>query len=222
MIAENLHKVLSTIRPGVKLVAVSKFHPAEALLEAYNAGQRVFGESHVQELVAKQQNLPQDIEWHFIGHLQTNKVKYMASFVSLIHAVDSLKLLQEIDKQAARHDRTIDCLLQVHIAREETKFGYTPDEVLQMLSEMEWSHLSNIRICGLMCMASNTDDEQLIASEFDTVYNLFEEVKQQYFLNADSFRYLSMGMSGDYLIAQQHGSNMVRVGSMIFGARNYG
>ena len=222
MIAENLHKVLSTIQPGIRLVAVSKFHPVSALQEAYDAGQRVFGESHVQELVEKQQLLPKDIEWHFIGHLQTNKVKYMASFISLIHAVDTVKLLKEIDKQAERNSRVIDCLLQIHIAKEETKFGFTPDELRTMLQEGEWKQFSHVRICGLMCMASNTDDVKQIADEFESVRMLFQEIKNEFFPTEESFRELSMGMSGDYEIAQQHGSTMVRVGTMIFGERNYG
>lgn len=221
MIAENLHKVLSTIQPGIRLVAVSKFHPVSALQEAYDAGQRVFGESHVQELVEKQQLLPKDIEWHFIGHLQTNKVKYMASFISLIHAVDTMKLLKEIDKQAERNNRIIDCLLQIHIAKEETKFGFTPDELRTMLQEGEWKQFSHVRICGLMCMASNTDDVKQIADEFESVRTLFQEIKNDFFPTEESFKELSMGMSGDYEIAQQHGSTMVRVGTMIFGERNY-
>lgn len=221
MIAENLHKVLSTIQPGIRLVAVSKFHPVSALQEAYDAGQRVFGESHVQELVEKQQLLPKDIEWHFIGHLQTNKVKYMASFISLIHAVDTMKLLKEIDKQAERNNRIIDCLLQIHIAKEETKFGFTPDELRTMLQEGEWKQFSHVRICGLMCMASNTDDVKQIADEFESVRMLFQEIKNEFFPTEESFKELSMGMSGDYEIAQQHGSTMVRVGTMIFGERNY-
>lgn len=221
MIAENLHKVLSTIQPGIRLVAVSKFHPVSALQEAYDAGQRVFGESHVQELVEKQQLLPKDIEWHFIGHLQTNKVKYMASFISLIHAVDTMKLLKEIDKQAERNNRIIDCLLQIHIAKEETKFGFTPDELRTVLQEGEWKQFSHVRICGLMCMASNTDDVKQIADEFESVRTLFQEIKNDFFPTEESFKELSMGMSGDYEIAQQHGSTMVRVGTMIFGARNY-
>jgi pyridoxal phosphate enzyme (YggS family) len=221
MIAENLHKVLSTIQPGIRLVAVSKFHPVSALQEAYDAGQRVFGESHVQELVEKQQLLPKDIEWHFIGHLQTNKVKYMASFISLIHAVDTMKLLKEIDKQAERNNRIIDCLLQIHIAKEETKFGFTPDELRTVLQEGEWKQFSHVRICGLMCMASNTDDVKQIADEFESVRMLFQEIKNEFFPTEETFKELSMGMSGDYEIAQQHGSTMVRVGTMIFGERNY-
>ena len=221
MIQKNLQTVKASLKPGVQLVAVSKFHPVEALQEAYDAGQRVFGESHVQELVAKQEVLPEDIEWHFIGHLQTNKVKYMAPFVSLIHAVDSLKLLKEIDKQAQKCDRVIDVLLQIHVAAEETKFGFTPDELVPMLAEGEWRQCTHARIVGLMAMATNTDDEGQIAKEFDQVRCLFADVKERFFVDAPWFKELSMGMSGDYLVAQEHGSTMVRVGSLIFGARNY-
>ena len=221
MIAENLKTVLASLKPGVALVAVSKFHPVEALQEAYDAGQRVFGESHVQELVAKQEVLPKDIKWHFIGHLQTNKVKYMAPFVSLIHAVDSVKLLKEIDKQAQKWGRVIDVLLQIHVAKEETKFGFTPDEVVDVLEAGEWKTLPNVRVVGLMAMATNTDDEGQIAEEFDTVRQLFARLKDRFFAESPDFKVLSMGMSGDYLIAQEHGSTMVRVGSMIFGERDY-
>lgn len=221
MIADNLQRVRATLQPGVELVAVSKFHPVEALQEAYAAGQRVFGESHVQELVAKQEVLPKDIVWHFIGHLQTNKVKYMAPFVSLIHAVDSLKLLREIDKQAAKVDRVIDVLLQLHVAAEETKFGFTPDELLAMLDAGEWRNFTHVRIVGLMAMATNTDDTQQIAKEFDRVNATFQTARERYFADNPAFKERSMGMSGDYLIAQAHGSTMVRVGSLIFGARNY-
>ena len=222
MIREHLQELKATLKPEVKLVAVSKFHPVEALQEAYDAGQRVFGESHVQELVAKEEVLPKDIEWHFIGHLQTNKVKYMASFVSLIHAVDSLKLLKEIDKQAQKCERTIDVLLQIHVAKEETKFGFTPEEVKEMLAEGAWRDCHHVRIVGLMAMATNTDNEEQIAQEFEEVKQLFDEVKADFFATEPSFSELSMGMSGDYFIAQEHGSTMVRVGSLIFGMRNYG
>lgn len=221
MIGENLQKVWDTLLPDVRLVAVSKFHPVEALQAAYDAGQRVFGESHVQELVAKQEVMPKDIEWHFIGHLQTNKVKYMASFVSLIHAVDSVKLLKEIDKQAQKCNRVIDVLLQVHVAKEETKFGFSPEELVQMLEEGEWKLFGSIRIAGLMAMATNTDDEAQIAEEFDTVRGLFCNMKERFFADTPEFKELSMGMSGDYQIAQRHGSTLVRVGSLIFGEREY-
>jgi len=221
MIAENLQAVRSTLPEGVQLVAVSKFHPVEALREAYDAGQRVFGESHVQELVAKHDVLPQDIEWHFIGHLQTNKVKQLAPFVSLIHAVDTFKLLKEIDRQAERAGRTIRCLLQVHVAQEETKFGFTPDELREFLNEGDWRQLAHVQICGLMCMATNTDDEAQIDREFALVESLFRELKARHFAQDDTFRELSMGMSDDYPIALRHGATLVRVGSRIFGQRIY-
>ena len=222
MIAENLNSVKATLKEGVELVAVSKYHPVEELQEAYDAGQRTFGESHVQEMVAKHEVLPQDIRWHFIGHLQTNKVKYMASFVSLIHSVDSLKLMKEIDKQARKVGRRIDVLLQLHVAEEETKFGFSPDEVLSMLDGEEWRAMEGIRIVGLMAMATNTDDEGQIASEFEAVKGLFDVLKCRFFAEEPSFKEISMGMSGDYMLAQEHGSTLVRIGSMIFGERDYG
>ena len=221
MISENLQKIRATLKPDVRLVAVSKFHPVEALQEAYDAGQRIFGENHVQELVAKEAVLPRDIEWHFIGHLQTNKVKYIAPFVSLIHSMDSLKLMKEIDKQGQKCGRVIDALLQIHVAAEETKFGFTPEEVIKMLAEGEWKNYTHVRLVGLMAMATNTDDDAQIAREFDTVQRLFHTLKTNYFADNPEFNQLSMGMSGDYLIAQQHGSTLVRVGSMIFGPRIY-
>jgi hypothetical protein len=221
MISENLQKIRTTLKPDVRLVAVSKFHPVEALQEAYDAGQRIFGENHVQELVAKEAVLPKDIEWHFIGHLQTNKVKYIAPFVSLIHSMDSLKLMKEIDKQGQKCGKVIDVLLQIHVAAEETKFGFTPEEVVQMLAEGEWKNYVHVRIVGLMAMATNTDDEAQIAQEFDIVQRLFNTLKTSVFADHPKFKEISMGMSGDYLIAQEHGSTMVRLGSMIFGPRNY-
>ena len=221
MISENLQKIRATLKPDVRLVAVSKFHPVEALQEAYDAGQRIFGENHVQELVSKEAVLPKDIEWHFIGHLQTNKVKYIAPFVSLIHSMDSLKLMKEIDKQGQKCGRVIDALLQIHVAAEETKFGFTPEEVIKMLAEGEWKNYTHVRLVGLMAMATNTDDDAQIAREFDTVQRLFHTLKTNYFADNPEFNQLSMGMSGDYLIAQEHGSTLVRVGSMIFGPRIY-
>lgn len=206
---------------GSRLVAVSKYHPVESIREAYEAGQRVFGESHVQELDAKRKTLPSGIEWHFIGHLQTNKVKYIVPYVSLIHSVDSMKLLREIDKQAGRVGRTVDCLLQLHVAREETKFGFLPAELLDTLREGEYRQMEHVRIRGLMCMATNTDDEDRIRSEFRFAHNIFEEVRGQFFNGAESFCELSMGMSDDYRIALEEGSTLVRVGSMIFGQRDY-
>ena len=222
MIAENLNRAKATLKAGVELVAVSKYHPVADLQEAYDAGQRVFGESHVQEMVAKHEVLPQDIRWHFIGHLQTNKVKYMAPFVCLIHSVDSLKLLREIDKQARKVGRVIDVLLQLHVAQEETKFGFSPEEVMAMLDDGEWRAMEGVRIVGVMAMATNTDDEGQIASEFEAVRALFGEMRRRFFAEESSFKEISMGMSGDYLIAQEHGSTLVRIGSMIFGERDYG
>lgn len=221
-IANNLRQVLNDLPQGVRLVAVSKFHSNEAILEAYRAGQRIFGESKVQEMTAKYESLPQDIEWHFIGHLQTNKVKYIAPYVSLIHGIDSLRLLTEVDKQAAKVGRIIDCLLQIHIAQEETKFGFTPSECRQMLSDEQWKALSHVRICGLMGMATNTDDTAQIECEFKRLHQFFEEVKATWFGDVSSFAELSMGMSHDYQEAIQAGSTLVRVGSKIFGERDYG
>lgn len=221
MISEKLNEVRNSLQDGVRLVAVSKYHPVSKLQEAYDAGQRVFGESHVQELVAKQQVLPDDIEWHFIGHLQTNKVKYIAPFVDLIHAVDTDKLLKEINKQAAKAERQIDCLLQVHVAAEESKFGFTPDELREYLQGGDWRAYGNVRIAGLMAMATNTDDDAQIESEFALVKSLFDEMKASVFADNDCFKELSMGMSGDYMLAMKHGSTLVRVGSMIFGEREY-
>lgn len=220
-IKENLNIVRDELVEGCRLVAISKYHPVEALQEAYDAGQRVFGESHVQELVAKEAVLPKDIEWHFIGHLQTNKVKYIAPFISLIHAVDTLKLLREIDKQAAKSDRVVDCLLQMHIAKEETKYGFSPDELTDVLNQAEWKELKNVRIVGLMCMATNTDDDAQVEKEFRYAHSIFEKVKREFFQSEDSFKELSMGMSGDYKIAMNEGSTMIRVGSKIFGERVY-
>lgn len=222
MIAENLQRVRATLKQGVCLVAVSKFHPVEALREAYGAGQRIFGESHVQELMAKEEVLPKDIEWHFIGHLQTNKVKYIVPYISLIHSVDSVKLLKEINKQAEKVDRVVDVLLQLHVAAEETKFGFTPGELLEMLAAGEWKTMQHVRVVGLMAMATNTDDEGQIAREFDTVNQVFATVKECFFADEPAFKERSMGMSGDYLIAQEHGSTMVRIGTTIFGERDYG
>ena len=221
MVAKNLHKVLSTIQSGIKLVAVSKFHPVSALQEAYDAGQRVFGESHVQELVEKERVLPKDIEWHFIGHLQTNKVKFIAPYISMIDAVDSLKLLREIEKQAAKSDRVINVLLELHIAQEATKYGLSLDACRQLLADGEWREMRHVKICGLMMMASNVDDGNQIASEFQKASDFFDEVKNAYFADDPSFCERSWGMSDDYHIAVRHSSTMVRIGTMIFGPRVY-
>ena len=220
-VKENLLKVKQTLHEGIELVAVSKFHPKEYIEEAYAAGQRIFGESREQELKQKHQELPQDIEWHFIGHLQTNKVKYIAPYVSMIEAVDSIRLLREIEKQAAKVERVIDVLLELHIANEETKSGMTLDECREMLAEGEWKSMSHIRIRGIMMMASNVDDEKQIASEFEQAYNIFKKLKSEYFANVDYFAIRSWGMSEDYPIAIKYGSNMIRVGSKIFGPRVY-
>lgn len=220
-IKANLQEVLAGITKDVTLVAVSKFHPNESIMEAYEAGQRIFGESKVQEMAQKYETLPKDIEWHFIGHLQSNKIKYMAPYVTMIHAIDSLSLLKEIDKHAKKVNRTISCLLQIHIAKEETKFGFSFDECRTMLNEEEWEKLDNIRICGVMGMATNCDDQKEIREEFNSLHTFFKEIKEEYFKDEESFKEISMGMSGDYEIAIEEGSTMVRVGSKIFGERIY-
>lgn len=220
-IQANLKEVLSELPAGVRLVAVSKFHPNEALEEAYAAGQRIFGESHVQEMTQKYETLPKDIEWHFIGHLQTNKVKYMTPYVAMIHAIDSYKLLAEVNKQAAKANRVIPCLLQIHIAQEETKFGFSFDECRDMLNAGEWKELKNIRLAGVMGMATNLDDAEQIKREFCSLNTFFKEIKQSYFTDSTSFKEISMGMSHDYPLAVETGSTLVRVGSKIFGERNY-
>lgn len=227
---QRLHHVLSTLTADVQLVAVSKYHPISALREAYDSGQRIFGESRVQELQEKHAALPADIAWHFIGHLQQNKVKYLAPYVSLIHAVDSLRLLQEIDRQGFRHRDTrlanglsakIEVLLQLHVAQEESKFGFSLEECRQFLNDGIWMTLENVQIAGLMCMASNTDDEAQIAREFSVAEQFFSEAKQLYFADEAAFRIRSWGMSNDYPIAMRHGATHVRVGSYIFGPREY-
>jgi len=201
---------------GVTLIAVSKYHPVEAIRAAYDAGHREFGESKAQDLVIKHQELPKDIRWHFIGHLQSNKIKYIAPFIHLIHSIDTFKLLQEVDKQGAKTGRRIPCLLQIHIAQEETKFGFTPQECMEMLEEGQWQLLQNVEIRGLMCMASNTDDKEQIASEFSAVQQLFNRIKERFFAGNDRFSILSAGMSDDYPIAIGHGSTHIRIGSGIF------
>ena len=220
-VAVRLCAVKETLLEGVKLVAVSKFHPADEIMAAYTAGQRVFGESHEQELARKHEALPKDIEWHFIGHLQTNKVKYIVPYISMIDAVDSVKLLKEINKQAAKHGRVVNVLLELHIAEEATKYGFTLDACREMLAAGEWRELKNVRLCGLMMMASNVDDEAQIRREFETAASFFDEVKQTYFADDDSFCERSWGMSGDYKIAMQCRSTMVRVGTALFGEREY-
>ncbi len=220
-VAGNLHKVLADLPEGVRLVAVSKFHPNEYLQAAYDEGQRIFGESHEQELSKKQATMPDDIQWHFIGHLQTNKVKYIAPYIDMIEAVDSIKLLKEINKQAAKHDRVINVLLELHIAQEATKYGLTPDACRQLLADGEWRELKNVHISGIMMMASNVDDEDQIRSEFMQAADFFDEVKAEYFADDDAFCERSWGMSHDYKIAVECRSTMVRVGTTIFGPRVY-
>lgn len=218
-VAKNLRGVLDDLPEGVRLVAVSKYHPNEYIEAAYSEGQRIFGESHEQELSRKASTLPKDIEWHFIGHLQTNKVKYIASYIAMIESVDSLKLLKEINKHAAKYDRIINVLLELHVAKDVTKYGFTPDACRDMLARGEWRDLRNVRICGLMAMASYTDDWQQIRNEFMTAAAFFDEVKARYFADDIFFRERSWGMSNDYRIALDCCSTMVRVGSMIFGKR---
>ena len=220
-VAKNLQQVVGNLPEGVSLVAISKFRPKEYLEAAYAVGQRIFGESHEQELSKKVAELPKDIEWHFIGHLQTNKVKYIAPYISMIDAVDSFKLLKEINKQAAKHDRVINVLLELHIAKEETKYGFTPDACREMLKEGQWRELNHVHISGLMMMASNVDDESQIRKEMMEAANFFDEVKRDYFADDDRFCERSWGMSHDYQIAVECRSTMVRVGTAIFGPRVY-
>lgn len=219
MIREQLKSIKSQLPDHVTLIAVSKTKPVSALQEAYDAGQRHFGENKVQEMVDKHLQLPKDIQWHLIGHLQTNKVKYIAPFVALIHSVDSIKLLQEINKQGEKNQRVIDCLLQFHIAQEETKFGLSLQEGIEILESDLFRSMHNVRIRGVMGMASFTEEENLILTEFSSLRKIFDELKNTYFMQENSFSEISMGMSGDYLLAIQEGSTMVRVGSSIFGSR---
>lgn len=220
-IKECLEQLREELPTSIKLVAVSKFHPVEVVRAAYDAGQRLFGESRVQEMVAKHDALPKDIEWHFIGHLQPNKVKYIAPFVHLIHAVDSLKLLAEIDKQARRCDRVIPCLLQLHVAAEETKFGFSVEECEALLSSGEWRSLHHVSIVGLMCMATNTDDQERIRHDFHEAYMFYKHAKKEYFAQSPEFCIRSWGMSHDFPLAVTEGATMVRVGTRIFGNREY-
>lgn len=218
-VAEQITRLQKELPEGVNLLAISKYQPIEAIQEAYDAGQRMFGENHIQEMAAKAAALPKDIQWHFTGHVQTNKIKYMAPFVNLIHAVDSFRLLREIDKHAAKHERRIDCLLQIHIAQEDTKYGLSVDECRHLLSEEPWRELQHVRITGLMAMGSNTDDMEQVRSEFKQIKNLFDEIKEKYFPDEPSFCQISEGMTDDYPIAIEEGSTIVRIGSMIFGER---
>jgi len=220
-IGTNLLEIINSLPKGVTLVAVSKTHPPESIMEAYNAGQRVFGENKVQELVSKYEVLPRDIEWHLIGHLQSNKVKYVVPFVRLIHSVDSLRLLVTIDREAQKVNRVVDCLLQIHIASEETKFGLSADELEQLLDAEEYNLLQHIRVVGLMGMATFTENKEQVRMEFRFLRQLFERIQEKYFVGKPWFCELSMGMSSDYRIAVEEGSTMVRIGSSIFGQRVY-
>lgn len=220
-IKDNLKSLYGEMPVQVKLVAVSKTKPPEMIKEAWDAGQKIFGENKVQEMAAKNEQLPGDIEWHMVGHLQTNKVKYIAPFVSLIHSVDSFKLLKTIDKEAKKNQRVINCLLQVHIAKEETKYGFAAEEIKEMLNSEEYKELSHIKIIGLMGMATFTEDMEWVREEFKYLADLKSHLKNDYFAKENNFKELSMGMSNDYHVAIQEGSTMVRIGSLIFGARNY-
>ncbi|MEE1222076.1 MAG: YggS family pyridoxal phosphate-dependent enzyme [Bacteroidaceae bacterium] len=221
MIAEAIRRIREQLPAGVRLLAVSKFNPPEAIREAYDAGQRLFGESQAQELRTKHDLLPADIEWHFIGHLQTNKIKYIAPYVALIHSVDSPRLLAEISRHGEKCNRRIPCLLQLHVAQEETKYGFSFAELDEYLASGEWRSLPGVELRGLMCMASNTDDEAQIAREFQSAADFFAHCRAEYFAGAPDFCECSWGMSGDWPIAVAHGSTIIRVGSSIFGARNY-
>ena len=219
-IKKNLQDIKNTLNDSVILVAVSKTKPIAYLQEAYDAGQRIFGENKVQEMTQKWGEMPKDIQWHMIGHLQTNKVKYMAPYVSLVHSVDSFKLLKEINKQALKNNRTIDCLLQIHIAEEDTKFGLNESELIEMVNSSDFQKLKNINVCGLMGMATFTDNLEQLKREFFSLKQLFDTFKNKYNSETIKAEILSMGMSGDYQLAISQGSNMVRVGSSIFGTRN--
>ena len=221
MIQENLNIVRATVPSNVTLIAVSKTKPVSDLQEAYDAGQRIFGENKALEMRDKHQVLPDDIKWHFIGHLQTNKIKYIAPFVTLIHAIDSLSLLEAVNKEAVKNNRVIDCLLQFHIAQEDTKFGLDIEEAKALLESDSFKDLKNVNIVGVMGMATFTDDAAQVRNEFKNLKNIFDTLKENYFADKDSFKEISMGMSDDYPIAIEEGATMVRVGSKIFGARNY-
>ena len=218
-VRSHIDDLRKTVPDGVGLVAVSKFHPVEAIVEAYDAGLRVFGESRVQELVGKKEQLPDDIEWHFIGNLQRNKVRQIAPFVSLIHSLDNERLLLEIEKQAALNDRIIRCLLQIHIAEEETKAGFSPAECDAFLADNKWTDCPHVQIAGVMGMATFTDDEEQVRKEFRQLKTLFDRFKTVYFSDDEAFKEISMGMTGDYRIAIEEGSTLIRIGTLIFGGR---
>ena len=215
------HNIKDSLPEGVRLIAVSKTKPEEDIMTLYNEGQRIFGENKAQELKGKYEHLPKDIEWHLIGHLQTNKIKYIAPFVSMIHSIDSYELLKEVNKHAIKHERVLNCLLQFHIAQEETKFGFLLDECKAMLNDPGYADLKNIKICGVMGMATNTDNMTQVRKEFKHLKEIFNTLKAKYFNGCEWFKEISMGMSHDYPIAIEEGSTMVRVGSKIFGERNY-
>jgi pyridoxal phosphate enzyme (YggS family) len=218
-IGENIKLIKHVLPSGIKLVAVSKTKPVSDILEAYNAGQKIFGENRAAEMASKKDRLPEDVEWHMIGHLQTNKVKNIISFVTLVHSVDSFRLLKTINDEAGKAGRIVDCLMQFHIATEETKFGFSIDEAREMIGSGEFSKLSSVRICGVMGMATFSDDNSLVRNEFRTLKGCFSMLKERYFADSPAFCEISMGMSGDYKIAIEEGSTMVRIGSLIFGER---
>ena len=220
-IAQNIEHITAQLPVGVKLVAVSKFHPIDRIMEAYNAGQRIFGENRAQELAAKAPQLPTDIEWHFIGHLQKNKVRMIMPWASTIQSIDSTELLQLVNKEAARIDHNVNVLLQLHVAKEQTKSGFTVEEVLKAASEGAFSNLSNVTITGMMAMATFTSDMEQVASEFEQVHDTFVKLRDNYFAGDERFKEISMGMSNDWPIAVQHGATLVRIGTDIFGQREY-
>ncbi len=220
-IGNNILQIKSSIPSYVSLIAVSKYHSCSEILDAYQVGQRIFGENIVQELCKKFPILPQDIEWHFIGHLQKNKVKYIVPFIKMIHSVDSYDLLKEIDKHAKKWQKNVPCLLQLHVGNEETKFGFTASNCIKMLEQNSWKDLRNISISGIMGIATHTQDETIIQNEFHTLKNLYNNIKDNFFKNDENFRFCSWGMSSDYPIAIKEGSNMIRIGTTIFGERSY-
>lgn len=220
-ITQNIQRLTAQLPQGVKLVAVSKFHPIERLQEAYDAGQRIFGENRAQELAAKAPQLPSDIEWHFIGHLQKNKARMIMPWVSIIQSIDSTQLLQLVNKEAARINRHVNVLLQLHVAKEQTKSGFTIDEIFEAAEDGAFRDLSNVTICGVMAMATFTDDMEQVASEFELVRNTFLTLRDKYFSHNDAFKEISMGMSDDWRIAVEHGATLVRIGTDIFGQREY-
>lgn len=221
VISDQIKIITETLPDGVELVAVSKFHPVEALKEAYDAGQRIFGESRVQEISQKRLLMPDDVQWHFIGHLQTNKVRQLVPYVSLIHSVDSIKLLESINAESARIGKVVDVLLQLHVAQEETKFGFTCEDCVDLVDKGVLDRLPNVRVCGVMGMATNTDDMGKVREEFKSIKNVFDTLKQRYFADNPYFKEISMGMSDDFHIAMEEGSTLVRIGTTIFGSRGY-